>query len=100
MSLNGMSVNLQSFVTPFHNKIGIYLYCEVSVINLENLKVVQTDLNLGRRFARGVERGVELAVVAGDAEHPLYGTKPSFWSRGQRGRDICQGVLGSGVARE
>ena len=37
---------LNSFISPLHNEIGVDLNCELPVIDLEDLKVIETDLDL------------------------------------------------------
>ena len=39
-------VHLKPPVPPLHNEVGIDLDCEVAVVNLQNLKVVQPNLDL------------------------------------------------------
>ena len=68
-----MNTNLNSLVSPLNNEVSVDLYGELSVINLEDLKVVQTNLNFSRRFSRRIERRIELAVVGWNTEHVVNG---------------------------
>ena len=64
-----MNTNLNPLVSPLNNEVSVDLYGELSVINLEDLKVVQTNLNFSRRFSRRIEGRIELAVVGWNTEH-------------------------------
>ena len=37
---------LDAFISPFDDEIGVDLNCELPVINLEDLKVIETNLDL------------------------------------------------------
>ena len=68
-----LNTNLNSLVSPLNNEVSVDLYGELSVINLEDLKVVQTNLNFSRRFSRRIEGRIELAVVGWNTEHVVNG---------------------------
>ena len=39
---------LDALISPLDDEVGVDLNCELPVINLEDLKVIQTNLDLGR----------------------------------------------------
>ena len=66
------TTHLNSLVPPFHNKVGINFYRELSVINFEYFKIIKSNLNFCWRFPRGIERRVEFAVVSRNTKHVIY----------------------------
>ena len=66
------TTHLNSLIPPFHNKVGINFYCELSVINFEYFKIIKSNLNFCWRLPRGIERRVEFAVVSRNTKHVIY----------------------------
>ena len=45
-------VHLEPPVAPLHDEVRVDLDCEVAVVDLQDLKVVQPDLHLGKVFGK------------------------------------------------
>ena len=58
-------VHLEPPVTPLHDEVRVDLDCEVAVVDLQDLKVVQPDLHLGKVFLKIVQPDLHLGKVFG-----------------------------------
>ena len=56
-------VHLEPPVTPLHDEVRVDLDCEVAVVDLQDLKVVQPDLHLEKVFLKIVQPNLHLGKV-------------------------------------
>ena len=49
-------VHLEPPVAPLHDEVRVDLDCEVAVVDLQDLKIVQPDLHLGKVFGKWKKR--------------------------------------------
>ena len=58
-------VHLEPPVTPLHDEVRVDLDCEVAVVDLQDLKVVQPDLHLGKVFGKWKKKIMKAPLKVG-----------------------------------